>query len=200
MSDYPWWEEVPADAGLMQGDLIDECPVTVFREDLPFDGGRDLESLLKSLAAAAGLEPVRAIIMTQACDLEQQKIRNVILCPAYSLHAFRESWATTEQARTGSAPKASAWDSHVKNIKAGRLWNLTMLRKREPGDGVTLTTSTTIVDFHEVFSVPVAFLKLWMQKTNQPRLRLRPPYREHLSQGFARFFMRVGLPVDITDL
>jgi hypothetical protein len=29
------------------------------------------------------------------------------------------------------------------------------------------------------------------------RLRLLPPYREHLSQSFARFFMRVGLPVDI---
>ncbi len=29
------------------------------------------------------------------------------------------------------------------------------------------------------------------------RLRLLPPYREHLAQGFARFFMRVGLPVDI---
>ena len=30
-----------------------------------------------------------------------------------------------------------------------------------------------------------------------PRLRLNPPYREHLAQAFARFFMRVGLPVDI---
>ena len=28
-------------------------------------------------------------------------------------------------------------------------------------------------------------------------LRLLPPYGEHLSQAFARFFMRVGLPVDI---
>ena len=24
-----------------------------------------------------------------------------------------------------------------------------------------------------------------------------PPHREHLSQAFARFFMRVGLPIDI---
>ena len=29
------------------------------------------------------------------------------------------------------------------------------------------------------------------------RLRLLPPYREHLGQAFARYFMRVGLPVDI---
>jgi hypothetical protein len=29
-----------------------------------------------------------------------------------------------------------------------------------------------------------------------PRLRLRSPYREHLAQAFARYFMRVGLPHD----
>ena len=29
------------------------------------------------------------------------------------------------------------------------------------------------------------------------RIRVLPPYREHLSQAFARFFMRVGLPQDI---
>lgn len=28
-------------------------------------------------------------------------------------------------------------------------------------------------------------------------LRLLPPYREHLSQAFARYFMRVGLPQDL---
>ena len=27
----------------------------------------------------------------------------------------------------------------------------------------------------------------------------RPPYREHLAQAFARFFMRVGLPIDIPE-
>ncbi|MBD5492017.1 MAG: hypothetical protein HDR16_07880 [Lachnospiraceae bacterium] len=32
---------------------------------------------------------------------------------------------------------------------------------------------------------------------NGKRLRLCPPYREHLSQAFARYFMRVGLPVNI---
>ena len=26
---------------------------------------------------------------------------------------------------------------------------------------------------------------------------MRSPYREHLAQAFARYFMRVGLPVDI---
>jgi len=138
--------------------------------------------------------------MTQACDLEQRKVHNVILCPAYSVDDFRAAWDAREVKRTGHPAKAALWDGHIKSIKAGRVWNLTLLRKREAGDGVKLTTPTTVVDFHEVFSLPLAFLTLWVQKTNRARLRLRPPYREHLSQGFARFFMRVGLPVDITEI
>jgi hypothetical protein len=32
---------------------------------------------------------------------------------------------------------------------------------------------------------------------DKKRIRLLPPYREHLSQAFARHFMRVGLPSGI---
>jgi len=46
-----------------------------------------------------------------------------------------------------------------------------------------------------VFSLPVRFVR--KKAADGRRLRLLPPYREHLSQAFARFFMRVGLPVDI---
>ena len=138
--------------------------------------------------------------MSQACDLQQQKVRNVILCPAYALPDYRAAWTTREQSNAGTQPNEKRWIKHVDEIKKGRIWNLTMLMKREASANVGLTTLTTIVDFHEVFSVPTPFLRLWIQKTNQPRLRLRPPYREHLSQGFARFFMRVGLPVDIEEI
>jgi len=52
-----------------------------------------------------------------------------------------------------------------------------------------------LVDFRRTWSLPVDYLR---QKA-QSRLhaRLLPPYREHLSQAFARYFMRVGLPSDI---
>jgi hypothetical protein len=53
------------------------------------------------------------------------------------------------------------------------------------------------VDFHEVFTLPRAFLERQLAQRGQPRLRLLPPYREHLSQAFARFFMRVGLPTPV---
>ena len=61
-----------------------------------------------------------------------------------------------------------------------------------------LLMETRVVDFHEVFTLPRTFLESWLQQSGNQRLRLRPPYREHLSQAFARFFMRVGLPQPIT--
>ena len=53
-----------------------------------------------------------------------------------------------------------------------------------------------IVDMRRAFSLSVDLVRQHAQSLG-PRLRLLPPYREHLSQAFARFFMRVGLPTDI---
>lgn len=200
MTAYPWWEEVEAGAPVMQGDIIEACPVAVFREDLKFDAGANLDALLKTLSAGVGIQPTRAVVMTQACDLEQHKVRNVILCPINTLEEFETEWRERFEAEKNKKPSGADWKSVIASVKAGRVWNLTLLRKREPDAGVQLTTSTTVVDFHEVFSVPLAFLQLWVTKSGTRRLRLAPPYREHLSQAFARFFMRVGLPVDVGEL
>jgi len=47
-----------------------------------------------------------------------------------------------------------------------------------------------------ISSIPLAFVRQRAARADD-RLRLLPPYREHLSQAFARYFMRVGLPQDI---
>ena len=53
-----------------------------------------------------------------------------------------------------------------------------------------------LVDLERVFTLSVDALRTFAESKGE-RVRLLPPYREHLSQAFARFFMRVGLPVDI---
>lgn len=53
-----------------------------------------------------------------------------------------------------------------------------------------------VVDFRRIYALPLDFTREFAMKTPD-RIRLLPPYREHLSQAFARFFMRVGLPTDI---
>jgi len=53
-----------------------------------------------------------------------------------------------------------------------------------------------VVDFRHSYSLPFTLINDISGKLGK-RLRLLPPYREHLSQAYARFFMRVGLPIDI---
>ena len=140
-------------------------PVAVFNDDVQFDPEADVDETLKS---SVGIVP-------------------------YTVDEFKEEWEKQKEAQTGAKPGANAWNSYITQVKAGRIWNLTVLRRREAGAGIVLTTPTLIIDFHEVFNLPVRFLRPWLEKTGKRRLRLCPPYREHLSQAFARYFMRVGL-------
>lgn len=180
----------------MQGDLIEACPVLVFAEVPPIEEVTDAAALLKALQSSAGLQQVRTVVMSQACDLEQGHVRNVILCPVYHLEDYRRLWEDAQRRRAQNITNNN-WNKHTKEIKDGKVWNLTMLSARDVPPSGGLSIPHQVVDFHEVFSLPVDFLATWVRGAQQRRLRLRPPYREHLSQSFARFFMRVGLPQDI---
>ena len=85
-------------------------------------------------------------------------------------------------------------EQRLRDIAAGLIWNHSFLNSLT---GVDPSTEVRVVDFHEVYTIPRVYLEKLLQRRNLPRLRLLSPYREHLSQGFARFFMRVGLPVAV---
>jgi len=72
-----WYEIVSAEESLTQGDFIFDCPVPTWKnEDLDITG-KDEEEVLK---ASHEFISADVIVMTQACDLEQNKIQNVTLC------------------------------------------------------------------------------------------------------------------------
>ena len=71
------------------------------------------------------------------------------------------------------------------------MWNQSFLNSFSSQE---VSSEIRIAEFREVFTVPRTFLESLLGVRKTPRLRLLPPYREHLSQAFARFFMRVGLP------
>jgi len=50
----------------------------------------------------------------------------------------------------------------------------------------------------EMFGVPFDYADEKLRKRGE-RLRLLPPHREQLSQAFARFFMRVDLPIELPE-
>ncbi len=79
----PWYALVPAQAPLDQGDLIVDCPVVSWREG-PVSIHGNTEALLR-LNEAVEVTQMDVVVITQTCDLAQNKVRYVILCPHYAL-------------------------------------------------------------------------------------------------------------------
>jgi hypothetical protein len=187
-----WYRAADAEEALTQGDIIFECPALSWRLSA-------LQAPADSVAAELSLgehviaEARDLVVMTQACDLEHAKVTNVVLCPHYGLNEFKDAWEEDQRSK-GQNPTAKAWRRYCDEICDGTIWNLNLLNAQSDG-GVEL--EHRIVDFHEVFTLPRPVLEALLKARNVPRPQLLPPYREHLSQAFARFFMRVGLPTPV---
>ena len=191
MPNEPWYETIVEGNSVTQGDLIFNCPLLSWNTDnLAFHGSDESETLF----AATNAVSADVIVMTEACDLENHKVSNVILCPHISLTEYKSYWESDMKSHDQN-PTTKAWKSHCNDICDGYLWNLSMLNNYII-DG-SKSMEVRLVDFHEVFTIPRAFLEQLISQRGKPRVRLLPPYREHLSQAFARFFMRVGLPVPL---
>lgn len=172
--EYPWYKVV-GENGLLQGDFLDRCPVLVPREPMSLTGKADNQTI------DARVLVYDVVVMSQSCDLEQEKLDLVLVCPHWSMEEFGEansyfkSAEGKEQLRRGNVPGYHlVAPCEIEGWKRG----------------------IRVVDFRTIFALPFEFLKQFIAEKPE-RVRLLPPYREHLSQAFARFFMRVGLPVEI---
>lgn len=113
------------------------------------------------------------LILTQTCDFAQNKISRVLVC-------------RLESAETLGKNRQS-------EIIKGRQPRYAMLEK-SPFAERAMTHQ--IVDLSDVYQLPIELVRQ-VGAAQTPRLRLLPPYREHISQAFARFWMRIGFPQDI---
>ncbi len=186
-----WYEIVSAEEPLTQGDFIFNCPVPTWKNDEIIE----IEEKSESENLQAHLEFISAdvIVMTQACDLAHSKIQNVTLCEHFSLTEHKQEWEKAMR-EGGQNPTSKAWKKQCEFLNDGYVWNQTILNKCDLPDFVQ---DYRVVDFYNIYTVPKSFLESTLKKRKNSRIRLLPPYREHLSQAFARFYMRVGLPIDI---
>lgn len=171
---YPWFAPVHG-AELQQGDLLTGCPI--LRPSFSATTGD--AAMRVTVSHAAG------IIITQSCDLAvradgRSHSKEVLFCPVYS---------RGELANHAVFGRRPAWEE----ARKGRLPGYHVLNRC---DLAGHERDFMLADFSQVFTVDVGVIRE-LAGGQAPRLRLLPPYREHLSQAFARFFMRVGLPVDI---
>lgn len=167
---YPWYEIVKGSDDLLQGDFVDECPIVI--PPLNMAEGSEV---------TVNVSKYNVIVMSQSCDIMQKKQDLVLVCPAWPL----ESVGKKENYYSGKDGKEALRQGHVPGYHLLERCELERFKK-----------DYQVVDFRNVFGIPLDFL-LNLAKSQENRLRLLPPYREHLSQAFARFFMRVGLPTEI---
>jgi len=168
--DYPWYRPV-TDGSLEQGDIL---------FDLPFVSV--VSSYDEILQSTADFEIVYydAIVLTQSCDLEAGKVDHVVLAPFFS---------RDELARTFKGLEKSDGE---RQVQRGRWESLYLLPPCQM-DGIEF--GRRIVNFRQVIALPFEIVAEHARRQDQ-RIRFCPPYREHLAQGFARFFMRIGFPLD----
>jgi len=173
--EYKWYDDVPANSTIEQGDIVERCNILMPNEQhyLAILSGEETKYPLD-------IKEINCIVLSQSCDIQNAKIDSVILCPIWSLKSFIEKGGYY----SGSTAR--------ENLRQGKFHEYHLLQKFE---GDELPEDFYFVDFHRIYSIPKAFIEAILK--NKPHKRLLPPYREHLSQSFARYFMRVGLPVDI---
>jgi hypothetical protein len=174
MIEYPWYGVVTGDA-IEQGDILRRCVVYLPPTDL---------AVSSSVPDGATAEFRRVeqdlIVLSHTCDLVQgrEKVSDALLCGLWPCDAIGGHLAEPqgkEDARRGNLPAF-----HM------------LARCVIPG----YESDVAVVAFRRVYSLPVDYVREFAASAGN-RVRLLPPYREHLAQAFARFFMRVGLPVDI---
>jgi hypothetical protein len=171
--EYPWFGVIEGDE-IEQGDIFECCPIFLPPEELVLKAGE------KPISATFKWEERDLIVMSQSCDLSKggEKVDDILLCAV---------WKCSE-IKTGHLAK----NEGMEDARKGRLPAFHVLAA---SDVPEFEQEVRVVDFRRVYSLPVPFVRKRASMAN--RLRLLPPYREHLSQSFARFFMRVGLPIDI---
>jgi hypothetical protein len=188
---YPWYEEVSSSEPIDQGAIIENCHVYDWLKTLPLRP-EDKEGPLDDYFQ---LRKSDCIVMTQTCDLVQNKVSCVTLCTVRSLNQFKQDYERLHEAPLNHGK----WEGMKKELKDGRWNNFGMLNPYEPEPTAKMSRQEArLVSFEVIYTLPCEALQIWAQTSTKTRLQLLPPYREELSQAFARYFMRVGLPIDRT--
>ena len=153
---------------LAQGDLLFSCRVPVFYDPDKADD-------------QATVDLYDLIVVTQSCDLANNKVVLVACCPIFSIEDFERVNPVFQ--------RRGEWEQ----VRRGRHEGLHLLGSPVEPDN---NREALVVDFREIYALPFQYLSKHAAALG-PRWRLVSPYLEHFSQTLARFFMRVGLPTSI---
>ncbi len=158
------YSTAPHEAPIDQGDLIEGCVVAILES---FTLGRREYD--------AEFETPRVIVLTQTCDLANDKTSVVTVAEVQNAQTFVDAGILKPADIKGP-------------LRSGRIWGLYFL----PADAA-LGLPEMIVDLRRLHTVKLDMLRTLCAAGKRPG-RVQPLYREHLAKHFADTFSRIGLP------
>lgn len=172
--DFKWYQIVTG-SKLEQGDFLNDLPILIQPDTMP-TSKEALEKLLPDLIIDAdSVQVFNTVVMTQSCDFNKMKDNDLVtLCPRVNYRDIYDK-------------------GNWKPLREGRIIGAHLLDR---SDLAGHDFEYQVVDLTRIFGIPYGFVKRAAEHRGE-RVRLLPPYREHLAQAFARRFMRVGLPIDL---
>ena len=185
---FPWYEVIGKDDNITQGDIIQNCIIFEPKKEA-------YKAVTKGITQSAPFltKTMDVIVLSQACDIEYDKAELIIVSQIGPLAELIESTNEKSLERNGRTLNNREKAAIKERLRQGTETAHHLLNEFY-GKGISFPYH--VVDFRRIYSLPRDYLKAAALDI-QTRLRLLPPYREHLSQAFARYFMRVGLPIDI---
>lgn len=197
---YPWYKIRSSQDKISQGDIILGLvvPAPQFDSESP--------SLMKT-----AYKRKNVIIMTQACDLEQEKVNFVKVCELVPLSRFIENelilnvlqarkQGIEDLANIDKSPinidyskKKKSIEKLLKKLRSGGFLDLYLLNEEKQIGKM----DAFVVNLRQEYILPYKSLNNFIEKNSLNRLSLQPPYREHLNQAYVNLYSRIGLPQDI---
>ena len=173
------WYELVSGPSLEQGEYSESCPVFRPPPDLDWQGSGEIPEF-----GEIGVSLLDVVVVSQSCDIADNQKSDmwlVVLCPVWKLSAigqttpYLNSTFGKEECRRGNLPGY--------HMISGC-------------DNQNCRREISVVSFRELWSLPLNFVRKFAA-SHGLRRRIRSPYKEHLSQSLARYFMRVGLPCEV---
>jgi hypothetical protein len=173
------WYDLVSGPDLEQGDILEACPVLRPSADLDWSNYDSLPNI-----GEIGISLLDVVVVSQSCDIvtnQKSDMWLVVLCPLW---------------RLSDVGKANPYLNSSYGKEECRRGNLPGYHMIAGSDHQRCHSEISIVSFRELWSLPLNFVRKFAASREQRR-RIRSPYKEHLSQALARYFMRVGLPSEV---
>jgi hypothetical protein len=151
---------------LSQGDILDDCPLVFWADHV-----REVTEGDQPHGV-----PARVIILTQACDLANEKTARAIVAVVHD---------AAQLVQTGRVKEKFIRD----HVRKGQVYGWYFL----PAHPTCPDFPESLVDLRDLHTVPRALLE-GLRDRGKHLCRLMTPYREHLAQHFSVTYSRIGLP------